>query len=103
MDDAAVVAALVGRDLRLLFQDDNLDAGAAAQDLPRGCQPDEAGSDNRQVGVVRFAQKPAARRRRATDNRVRTRRTTQKSAPSDSQRTTIIPADPIAFGMIAIR
>ena len=49
MNDAAVVAGLMGGDAVLLVHNDDLRLREAARDLQRGCQPDNSSADNKQL------------------------------------------------------
>src|SRR5439155_25173646 len=98
VNHTAVVPALVGGNLRFLFEHEDSSAGLAVDDLPCGRQADQAGADHCQVDVVREGQLPAARRRRASENMVSTRSTTQKRLPSATQRIKSMPPEPITVG-----
>ena len=52
MDHAAVVARLVGCDLRLLLEDAHTKARMPQQRLARDCQPENPGADDGEVGRV---------------------------------------------------
>src|SRR5439155_1145120 len=95
VNHTAVVPALVGGNLRFLFEHEDSNAGLPVDDLPCGRQADQAGADHCQVDVVREGQLPAARRRRASENMVSTRSTTQKRLPSATQRIKSMPPEPI--------
>ena len=64
MDDAAVVAGLVRREVRLLVEDDDAGPRTPLQEAERRGEPDEPGSDDSDVRAFgrRFGRRLARRR-----------------------------------------
>ena len=52
MEDAAVVAGLVGRDRGLLLEDDDAQVGLALEQAQRRGQADDAGADDGHIGAL---------------------------------------------------